>query len=266
MKRNLHSIAAWLISSAMALTTLLVFNFQIYYVNAESVLKSQYMYRLYNPNSGEHFYSASVDERNQLYLAGWNYEGVGWFAPTNEGAPVYRLFNPNARNAAGNIVGDHHYTMSAEERDNLVSLGWHYEGVAWNSSEAGKGVPLYRMYNPNADSGSHHYTLSDEEKVNLVNAGWNFEGEAWYGTLVQPEGQISNLPERIVPTPSPQTPQPTSPSQVMETYYIGNKKSKVFHRPGCPSVRRMKESSKTEFRNRESAISAGYTPCKDCRP
>ena len=44
------------------------------------------MYRLYNPNSGEHFYTASVSERNNLYDLGWHYEGVGWFAP-----PVLKL-------------------------------------------------------------------------------------------------------------------------------------------------------------------------------
>ena len=33
--------------------------------------------------------------------------------------------NPNA------VSGSHHYTSSIEERDYLVSLGWHYEGIGW---------------------------------------------------------------------------------------------------------------------------------------
>ena len=73
------------------------------------------MYRLYNPYSGEHFYTSSAYERNSLAEIGWNYEGVGWVAPTTDGEPVYRLYNANA--------GDHHYTVSAEERDALVGVG-----------------------------------------------------------------------------------------------------------------------------------------------
>jgi len=130
------------------------------------------MYRLYNPYSGEHFYTGSTQERDTLTAAGWNYEGIAWNAPRKSGEPVYRLYNPNS--------SDHHYTMSAQERDNLVSMGWKYEGVAWNSAGNDQ-VPQYRLYNPNADCGSHHYTGSKEELENLVRVGWIFEGIGWYG-------------------------------------------------------------------------------------
>ena len=133
------------------------------------------MYRLYNPNTGEHFYTGSLQERNMLVEHGWQYEGVAWNAPTKSGEPVYRLYNPNN--------GDHHYTMSQEERDMLVGFGWQYEGVAWNSAPAnGTDVtPLYRLYNPNADCGSHHYTGSEEERDFLVSLGWHYEGIGWFG-------------------------------------------------------------------------------------
>ncbi|MBE6465928.1 leucine-rich repeat domain-containing protein [Denitrobacterium detoxificans] len=130
------------------------------------------MYRLYNPNGGEHFYTAVVSERDNLQSLGWNYEGVGWMAPSTSNTPVYRLYNPNG--------GDHHYTMSVEERDWLVGLGWRYEGIGWYSDDA-KATPLYREYNPNALTGSHNYTTSKDENDNLVRLGWNAEGIAWYG-------------------------------------------------------------------------------------
>lgn len=38
-------------------------------------------------------------------------------------SPVYRLYNPNA--------GDHHYTMSEQEKNDLVGVGWILEGIAW---------------------------------------------------------------------------------------------------------------------------------------
>ena len=39
------------------------------------------MYRLYNPNSGEHFYTSSEAERDSLISVGWDYEGEGWQIP-----------------------------------------------------------------------------------------------------------------------------------------------------------------------------------------
>lgn len=135
------------------------------------------MHRLYNPNSGEHFYTASAHERDSLRRAGWKYEGVGWTAPASSRTPVYRLYSGT----------DHHYTASAAERDMLVRAGWKYEGVGWYSDDA-KGVPLYRQFNPNVNpgaprnnSGSHNYTTSRAEHDHLVSAGWRGEGIGWYG-------------------------------------------------------------------------------------
>ena len=38
------------------------------------------MYRLYNPNSGEHFFTNTNAEKNMLIKAGWKYEGIGFYA------------------------------------------------------------------------------------------------------------------------------------------------------------------------------------------
>lgn len=133
---------------------------------------AQNMYRLYNPNSGEHFYTANTGERNDLIGYGWKYEGVGWTAPITSDIPVFRLYNPNA--------GDHHYTKDASERDFLVSVGWNYEGIGWYSADD-SGVPLYRQYNPNAIAGAHNYTTDAAERDMLVGYGWKDEGIGWYG-------------------------------------------------------------------------------------
>ena len=130
------------------------------------------MYRLYNPNSGEHFYTGSDEELDNLKAAGWTHEGNGFEVPVLSDTPVYRMYNPNA--------GDHHYTNSAEEKENLENAGWNYEGVAWYSAPIDCN-PLYRLNNPNASSGAHHYTMSEEERDNLINAGWNLEGIGWFG-------------------------------------------------------------------------------------
>lgn len=130
------------------------------------------MYRLYNPNSGEHFYTASSGEKQSLVKAGWRDEGIGWTAPKISKTPVYRLYNPNA--------GDHHYTTKKAERDSLVKAGWKYENIGWYSDD-NQGKPLYREYNPNAKTGTHNYTTSKSENDKLVSLGWRAEGIGWYG-------------------------------------------------------------------------------------
>ncbi|MDR2976818.1 MAG: calcium-binding protein [Streptococcaceae bacterium] len=126
------------------------------------------MFRLYNPNSGEHFYTALAYERDSLKRDGWRDEGTGWIAP-DTGKNVYRLYNPNS--------GDHHYTMKKFERDALVGLGWRYEGVGWKS---GGKVALYRQYNPNTKTGTHNYTASKFERDHLIDIGWRDEKVGWY--------------------------------------------------------------------------------------
>jgi hypothetical protein len=139
-------------------------------------LPAYVVYRLYNTNSGEHFYTTNEGEQGHLFLLGWRYEGVGWVAPgADSGDPVYRLYNPNA--------GDHFYTTNLNEKNSLVKVGWRYEGVGWYSDPDAKGgvIPLYRQYNPNAVAGAHNYTTNLGENNSLVKAGWRAEGTAWYG-------------------------------------------------------------------------------------
>ena len=135
-------------------------------------VKTVDMLRLYNPNTGEHFFTASVSEKNNLVSAGWKYEGIGWKAPATSNTPVYRLYDKN--------TGDHHYTTNVTERDNLVKLGWKNEGIGWYSDD-NKSVPLYRQYNPNATTGAHNYTTSKAENDRLISLGWKEEGIGWYG-------------------------------------------------------------------------------------
>ena len=130
------------------------------------------MYRLYNPNSGEHFYTSSREEADGLVTAGWRDEGIGWKAPAMSDTPVYRLYNPNS--------GDHHYTPSEEEKDSLITAGWNDEGVGWYSFERGT-TKLYRLYNPNESTGTHHYTTDEKERDLLIQQGWVDEGIGWYG-------------------------------------------------------------------------------------
>ncbi|WP_280737220.1 MULTISPECIES: MucBP domain-containing protein [unclassified Enterococcus] len=139
-------------------------------LKAEAATNTKEMYRLYNPNSGEHFYTADTNEKASLISVGWEDEGLGWLAP-DKGDEVYRLYNPNA--------GDHHYTLNEAEKNLLIANGWEDEGLGWYSSVE-KELPLYRAYNPNAKTGTHNYTTKEIEQNNLVSVGWEDEGIAWY--------------------------------------------------------------------------------------
>ncbi|MDR2977512.1 MAG: trypsin-like serine protease [Streptococcaceae bacterium] len=128
------------------------------------------LYRLYNSNTGEHFYTIGEAERNSLMAAGWSLEGVGWFAPRSSSNPVYRLYNPNS--------GLHYYTMSPYEKSSLLTAGWRDEGIGWYS-DPNQALPIYVQYNPN--SGQHNYTYSTYERDSLIKVGWQDSGTAFYG-------------------------------------------------------------------------------------
>ena len=135
--------------------------------------QTEEVFRLYNPNTGEHFFTAKAEERESLVAAGWINEDIAWVAPKS-GKEVYRLYNSNA--------GEHFYTMDANEKDGLVKAGWTYEDVAFYSADETTGVPIYRVYNPNAvGAGSHMYTANEDEYNGLISNGWIAEGVAFYG-------------------------------------------------------------------------------------
>ncbi len=51
-----------------------------------------------------------------------------------------------------------------------------------------------------------------------------------------------------------------------EPYYVGNKRSRRFHRPDCPFGRRTSPRNKIIFKTMKEAFYEGYCPCKKCRP
>ncbi|WP_054639930.1 bacterial Ig-like domain-containing protein [Lactococcus fujiensis] len=95
------------------------------------------VYRMYNPLSGEHFYTQSYNERSVLVGIQWNCEGTGWYAP-DSGNAVYRLYN--------NVTGEHFFTLSAYEKNVLVTRGWKYEGISLFRWER-KNIPRLQFWN-----------------------------------------------------------------------------------------------------------------------
>ncbi len=86
------------------------------------------LYRMYDPNRGEHFYTKNPEEAELLVQLGWQHESDSDFtvvsATEEDSTPVYRLYNPN-------FGGMHFYTTDANDAKYLESVGWNYEGICW---------------------------------------------------------------------------------------------------------------------------------------
>ena len=92
-------------------------------------------------------------------------------ASAAEAKSMYRLYNQ--------WTGEHLYTADANERKQLVAVGWIAEGDAWDAP-AKSSTPVWRLYNPYVPGGDHHYTKDKAEYDALKKAGWRQEGLAWY--------------------------------------------------------------------------------------
>lgn len=129
----------------------------------------QNVYRIYNPWSGEHLYTSSLDEATHDFQVGWQWEDAIYMERSDgEGSAVYRLYNPYS--------GAHFYTQDKAEYNSLPRYGWRQEGTAFRASGSGS---LFRLYNPWSVIGEHLYTTDRSEADRLRSLGWSYEGTAW---------------------------------------------------------------------------------------
>ena len=142
---------------------------------------TQDVFRFYNVETGVHFYTASVAERDSVVqnLPQFKYEGNAFDVTTDVGAgpEVYRFYNVQTKT--------HFYTASEVERDSVrANLSqYQYEGPAYTAyadDGGGKHEALYRFYN--TDTGAHFYTTSEQEVAQVVQAlpQFKYEGIAYY--------------------------------------------------------------------------------------
>ncbi|MCI4626599.1 MAG: hypothetical protein L3V56_11645 [Candidatus Magnetoovum sp. WYHC-5] len=131
------------------------------------------IYRFYNANNTDHFYTISEEEATTVPQP-YEYEGIGYYACNTIGQnvlPLYRFHNPN--------TGEHFFTISREEKNTVPQPPYEYEGTGYyvynNATE--NAYPVYRFYNP--DSQLHFFTMSETEK-NTISAPYIYEGIAFY--------------------------------------------------------------------------------------
>ena len=136
------------------------------------------IFRLYNPNSGEHVYTMNLAEKVNLTQLGWGYEGVladsyyNYPGVNYTKIPVYRLYNSQS--------GQHLYTKNTYEVSSLRTKGWSNEGIVFYDSSncpPGSILTVYRRYNPN--NGQYFFTNNFIEAAYLDSIGWQNEGIAF---------------------------------------------------------------------------------------
>ncbi|MGZ5530179.1 MAG: hypothetical protein ACXWJB_15995 [Limisphaerales bacterium] len=130
--------------------------------------------RFFDSATGDHFYTLSPAEANQIRatLPTYHDEGAPWGTP-DKGADtidVFRFFDA--------ATGAHFLTTSTAERDQVLGTlpSYHFEGVGFEAYNApGDGtLTLERFFN--TQSHLHHYAASPAEIASILNGG---AGPGW---------------------------------------------------------------------------------------
>ena len=131
------------------------------------------LYRSWNPQTGDHFYTVNASESQRAAGLGYQAEGTeGCLATRPVLVPLYRMFNVQ--------VHDHFYTTSAEEKGRARGLGYVEEGIEGycSASRLPGTEPLYRLFN--AQAHDHFYTTSAAERDRARGLGYVEEEIACY--------------------------------------------------------------------------------------
>ncbi len=126
------------------------------------------VYRFFDSTNGTHFYTDSTTEQQALLSQpSFSFEGVGLNAVNPSAgdpaaAPVYRFFETTD--------GEHFYTISATERDGLISSrpDLVYEGTAFyeDTTQRTGDTPVYRFFDDK--DGTHFFTASATERAQVL--------------------------------------------------------------------------------------------------
>ena len=134
------------------------------------------LYRVYNPNNGDHYYTVDQNEAANLVTLGWKSEGsdlravaarsVSATVPANLGEAVYSMYNP--------YTGEHLLVTDKAEIDSMVKAGWDNQGVKFYTAQNGSKA-VKRLYNKYTAGPAHHYTADQNEIDHAVKAGWQLD-------------------------------------------------------------------------------------------
>jgi hypothetical protein len=135
------------------------------------------VYRFYNSESGSHFYTTSVEERDDIVasLPHLLLEGPV-FITEGLGTALHRFYN---------TLTDAHFFTTSEEEKSYVEASFPqfaYEGVAmyvYTDATGSSDQGVFRLYNE--QTGKHLFTASQAEADNVQNVlGWKLENSNYF--------------------------------------------------------------------------------------
>ena len=135
-----------------------------HYESVENIKNA--VWRLYNPKSGGHFFSANYTEVNTYLMNGWKSDGIVSYSSDNGDISVHRLYNPK--------TNYHILSSNSAEINSLKSQGWKDDGEIFKANSSGK--PVWRLSN----KGRYFATNNTDELSIYKNAGWNIDGISYY--------------------------------------------------------------------------------------
>ncbi|MGV2974977.1 hypothetical protein AB1P65_05955 [Roseibium alexandrii] len=174
---NGGELASWVMSSMIDTSAN-----QLIYALRDLAGPAGAVYRFYNSESGSHFYTTSVEERDDIVanLPHMTLEGPK-FITEGLGTALHRFYN---------TVADAHFFTTSQEEKTYVETNFSqfvYEGVATYvytdpTDTADQGV--FRLYDE--DTGRHLFTASETEADNVQNVlGWTLESaDAFYVEMI----------------------------------------------------------------------------------
>lgn len=138
------------------------------------------VFRFYNNDTGAHFYTSSVAQRDAViaFFPGFRFEGIAFYANAGQAeglSPVYRFYN--TQNAA------HVYTADVLERAAMQAQPgiFNDEGVAWwaRNDASAETVEVFRFVNQ--QTGRYFYTANAGERdyVIATYADLHYQGVAY---------------------------------------------------------------------------------------
>lgn len=146
-----------------------------------------------------------------------------------------------------------------ELKSDAIKLGHH--GSKTSSSTQWLSVVKPKWVFISVGKGNTYGHPASETISRLNNVGAKIYRTDLLGTITATsDGIITSVDKN--PSIQPRAPSPAPVQKA--SYYIGNKNSKIFHRPTCKSLPVPKNQVK--FTTRTAAVKAGYRACKICKP
>lgn len=123
------------------------------------------LYRLYNSKSGDHLYTTSCQEKDNVIRSGsYVYEGLAGYISTRQARRTVALYRLQLAN------GRHFYTTDVNEMNTLTANGGNIsEGITgYLADESVRNTsPFYRL----VSGDKHFYTTDDQEKNDFLRNG-----------------------------------------------------------------------------------------------